>query len=207
MAMSAVRSSPRGDTAIEILDVAERLVQQRGYNGFSYADVAAELGITKAALHYHFPGKAELGVALLERYAAAFVEALENIDLAHGSAPKKLRGYVGLYANVLRGDRMCLCGMLAAEFQTLPDPMQKAVIRFFDQNEKWLAGVLEDGRNGGTLEFHQSPRQLARVLIGGLEGAMLLARPYQDVRRFDAVVSLMIDPLVTIAGTRRGQNS
>ena len=57
------------DTASRILDVAERLVQLSGFNGFSYADVAAELRITKASLHYHFAGKAELGEALIARYA------------------------------------------------------------------------------------------------------------------------------------------
>ena len=62
-------------TASRILDVAERLVQIRGFNGFSYADVAAELKISKAALHYHFAGKAELGEALLARYAARFAQA------------------------------------------------------------------------------------------------------------------------------------
>jgi TetR/AcrR family transcriptional repressor of nem operon len=54
-------------TRVRILDAAERMLQVRGYNGFSYGDVAEELGITRAALHYHFKGKAELGQALIER--------------------------------------------------------------------------------------------------------------------------------------------
>src|SRR3981081_4203245 len=110
-----------GGTAARILDVAERLVQSRGFNGFSYADVAAELGITKASLHYHFPGKAELGEALIERYAARFASALEAIDERVSDAPAKLEAYAGLYADVLRGKRMCLCGILAGEDQTLPE--------------------------------------------------------------------------------------
>ena len=73
-------SKEPADTATKILDVAERLVQARGFNGFSYADVADELGISKAALHYHFPGKAELGEALMERYAARFARALIDVD-------------------------------------------------------------------------------------------------------------------------------
>lgn len=68
--MGKRRQSDEGDTASQILDVAERLVQSRGFNAFSYADVAAELHVSKAALHYHFAGKAELGEALLTRYTA-----------------------------------------------------------------------------------------------------------------------------------------
>ena len=50
---------PAPDTAQRILDIAERLVQTRGFNGFSYADIAGALAVTKASLHYHFPTKAE----------------------------------------------------------------------------------------------------------------------------------------------------
>ena len=144
-------STETNDTAARILDIGERLVQVRGFNGFSYADVAAELDMTKAALHYHFPGKAELGRALIERYTERFVAALADIDVHIADAPAKLDAYAGLYADVLRGRRMCLCGMLAAEYQTLPDPMRAAVIAFIDANEAWVEKVLADGRRAGTI--------------------------------------------------------
>ncbi len=172
------------DTRTAILDAAERLVQQRGYNGFSYADVAAELDLTKAGLHYHFAGKSELGVALMSRYAHRFGEALAEIDAGDRPAPEKLDAYAGLYANVLSDERMCLCGMLAAEYGTLPVPMQTVVLRFFDDNERWLEGVLEAGRRSGTISITGSARDAARLIVSALEGAMLVARPYADVERF-----------------------
>ena len=55
-----------------ILDIAERLAQTRGFNGFSYADIAEELAVTKASLHYHFRSKADLGQALIVRYPLVF---------------------------------------------------------------------------------------------------------------------------------------
>ena len=103
VALPAMNTGPREEsTRSRILDVAERLVQVRGFNGFSYADVAAELGVTKASLHYHFPGKAELGEALMVRYAERFAEALSAIDVDIAAAPAKLDAYAGLYADVLR---------------------------------------------------------------------------------------------------------
>ena len=158
---------------------------KRDSNGFSYADVAAELGMTKAALHYHFPGKAELGRALIERYTERFLAALDAIDERIPDAPAKLDAYAGLYADVLRGQRMCLCGMLAAEYQTLPDPMRAAVIAFIDANEAWVERVLTDGRRAGTIALAGKASDAARVIVSGLEGAMLVARPYGDVTRFD----------------------
>src|SRR5262245_40400864 len=181
------------DTATRILDAAERLVQVRGFNGFSYADVAAELGITKASLHYHFAGKAELGEALITRYAARFAESLAKIATRPSDARAKLDAYAKLYADVLRDDqRMCLCGMLAAEYQTLPKRMQDAVLEFFDDNEEWLRAVLEQGQREGTLRFTGSPAEAARMIVSGLEGAMLVARSYGDVARFRAAAARLM---------------
>ncbi|MGH2640808.1 MAG: TetR/AcrR family transcriptional regulator [Actinomycetota bacterium] len=180
------------NTAAQILDAAERFVQERGFNGFSYADVARELGVTKAALHYHFGSKAELGEALIDRYAARFFDALARVDVEKTDAGDKLRGYAQLYTDVFRDDRMCLCGMLAADYTTLPDPMRERVVRFFDDYEVWLARVLEAGLKAGTIRFAGPARSVARTLIGGLEGAMLVARPYHDLKRFRDAAELLI---------------
>ena len=159
--MGARSGRAENATTSRILDAAEHLVQVRGFNGFSYADVAAELQITKAALHYHFAGKADLGEALIARYAR-------------------------------RDRKMCLCGMLAAEYQTLPPPMQDAVIGFFNDNERWLEAVLERGREDGSLRFAGTPRDAARMVVGGLEGAMLVARPYGDIAWFEAAAANLL---------------
>jgi TetR/AcrR family transcriptional regulator, transcriptional repressor for nem operon len=185
-------SKEAASTSAQILDVAERLVQERGFNGFSYADIAAELGVTKAALHYHFASKADLGNALIERYAERFFAALASVEGDDTDAVDKLRAYAKLYADVFRDDRMCLCGMLAADYATLPDPMRARVVRFFDDNEVWLTTVLEDGREKGRIRFEGSARPVARTLIGGLEGAMLVARPYGDIGRFRDTAELLI---------------
>jgi TetR/AcrR family transcriptional repressor of nem operon len=173
-------------TTVRILDVAERLLQVRGYNGFSYGDVATELGITRAALHYHYKGKAELGQALIERYGARFATALAALDAAELDAAAKLRGYIALYTDVLSADRMCLCGMLAAEHRTLPDLMQRAVCDFFSANTTWLQKVLEEGCADGSLRCPGTTEDSASMVLGALEGGMLIARLDGDVARFTA---------------------
>src|SRR4051794_22462604 len=111
--MAVKRSS---DTATRILDVAERLVQMHGFNGFSYADISAELHIQKASLHHHFPTKSALGKALIARYTETFLSALAGIHRDTDDGPTRLERYAQLYTNVLKQQRMCLCGMLAADF-------------------------------------------------------------------------------------------
>jgi TetR/AcrR family transcriptional repressor of nem operon len=178
-----------------ILDVAEQLAQTRGFNGFSYADVAAELLVTKASLHYHFPAKADLGCALIVRYHQVFGQALDAIDRQTRKPREKLRRYAALYDSVMRKNRMCLCGMLAAEYATLPAPMQTELRLFFDANEIWLTAVLEDGRRSGELTFRGPVRQRARSVIGGLEGAMLVARAFDDPRRFQSAAKQILSDL------------
>ena len=191
----AGRGASQAPTASRVLDVAERLVQVRGFNGFSYADIAAELHITKASLHYHFATKADLGEALIVRYATRFFGALDAADGDDRTAPAKLSAYAKLYADVLSQQRMCLCGMLAAEYPTLPPPMQSAVLEFFDQNEAWLQAVLEQGRTERTLEFTGPSRNTARMIISGLEGAMLVTRPYGDAARFQVAADSLLASL------------
>jgi TetR/AcrR family transcriptional regulator, transcriptional repressor for nem operon len=193
--MASRRQRGNADTAERILDSAEHLVQRRGFNGFSYADVAAELGVTKASLHYHFPGKAELGHALISRYTARFAHTLKQINAGGGNAPAKLAAYARIYADVLRDRRMCLCGMLAADYDTLPQPMRDTVLRFFDDNEDWLTGVFEQGETEGSLRLDGSPRDAARALVSGLEGALLIARPYDDPTRFEAAAARLLTSL------------
>ena len=112
----------------------------------------------------------------------------------------KLDSYASLYLQVLRNRKLCLCGMLAAEYQTLPQPMQDTVIRFFDQNESWLERVLEQGRADGSLHFAGSAPDTARMIVGGLEGAMLVARPYGDIARFQAAAANLLAGLTPAAG-------
>ena len=197
--MTARQTSATVSSAARILDVAERLVQVRGFNGFSYADVAAELGVTKASLHYHYPGKAELGEALINRYSTRFADALVSIDAEGWDVPAKLAAYAGLYAGVLREQRMCLCGMLAADYETLPQAMRAAVVRFFDENGVWLERVLELGTAQGSVRYEGSARDAAQLIISTLEGAMLVARPYGDPERFQAAAARMLATLTPVS--------
>ncbi len=196
--MSPQARQPNGPQ--RILDVAEELAQTRGFNGLSYADIAERLFVTKASLHYHFPSKAALGCALIERYEVTFAVALAAIDREPLLAPEKLRRYVALYEAVMRNDRMCLCGMLAAEYATLPAAMQAGLRRFFDANERWLVAVLDAGRRAGELRFAESPQERARLMVGALEGAMLVARTYGDGERFRSAAQHALADVSTARG-------
>lgn len=185
----------RTQTASQILDVAERLAQTRGFNDFSYADIATELNLSKPALHYHFPSKAILGDALVSRYTERFFTELEAIDATERDSRARLDRYVGLYRAVLFAGRMCLCGILAAEYQTLPTSMRTAVREFFDRNETWLEAVVRDGLAEGWFAAQEPIRDVARMIVDTLEGVTMIARAQGDPERFDRVAARMLSTL------------
>ena len=185
-------SYKKAGTSQQILDVAQDLVQTRGYNAFSYGDIAAVLKITRASLHYHFPTKETLGRSLIARYEDRFLQSLKVVDAGSGTMTDRFRAFVGIYADVLAAGHLCLCGMLAAEFETLPRTMQTALDHYFEVIETWLETILEQGRRDGQFSFDEPAREVAQFAIATLEGAMILARSHGAHDRFHTAARRLI---------------
>src|SRR3569832_2310755 len=131
----------RSATAEQILDLAETLIQTRGYSAFSYQDIADRLGIRKASIHYHFPSKAELGTAVVDRYDARVGAALAAIAADQTQSSMAMLDFsAGLYLQFADAhDRVCLCGALSGEILALPAEFRARVDRFFRTHRAWLA--------------------------------------------------------------------
>jgi TetR/AcrR family transcriptional repressor of nem operon len=181
----------------EILDVAQEMIQQRGYNGFSFGDLAKRLGVKPAAIHYHFATKAELVRTLMKRYRQRLHASLDSIDGQAHSPRKALERFVQLFQATMNSDqRLCLCGMLATELTTLPEELQGDVRQFFEDNEAWLARVLGEGRAAKVLEFEGSSASAARCVYAALHGAMLSAHTFRDPARLSSVGRWISDALL-----------
>lgn len=185
-------STDTSSTATRILDIAGQLVQVRGFNAFSYADVADVMDVTKASLHYHFRSKAILGEALIRHYQGGFQAALTAIERSGEPSAAQLSSYAAIYRNVLANGRLCLCCMLAADYMTLPKPMQDGVRRFFDLNYAWLASLLESGRNAGELDFDGPALEVATFMVASLEGAMVSSWVDGGTDRFTTITNRML---------------
>lgn len=160
------------NTRERILTSAQALAQIRGYNGFSYADISAELAITKPSIHHHFASKADLAVALVAHYRERFELARRPWEDPSLSPREQLAGYAGLYAEVFSdGGRMCLCGVFAADAASLPEPARAATAAFFVDQQRWVT----DAFRAAGLATDRAGRA-AHAYLAALEGALLLAR-------------------------------
>lgn len=169
--------SELSETAERIVDVAQGLIQHRGYNGFSYEDIAKRVGIRKASIHHHFSTKAELVTVVVQRYTHRFRQQLLHIEGQHAKAPERLAAYAALFEQTFAQDGgLCICGVLGAELDTLDDLIKAEVERFFEVNLDWLAQVLRQGQAAGHLHKRAQAPELAQAYLCALEGAMVVGR-------------------------------
>ena len=172
------------DTADAILGAAQRITQSVGYNGLSFRDVAASVGIKSASVHYHFPTKGKLGAAIARRYTDRLVGSLQELDARCLSPNAKLAAYIaGIRQSLEQNGRMCLCGMLAAETDAIPEEVRAEVRRFVEINVEWLSKTIEHGSDTPC----DAARDRARAVFAALEGAMLIARGTGDIGSFDVM--------------------
>lgn len=159
-----------------ILDTAEDFVRRRGYNGFSYSDIAKLTATTKAAIHHHFPRKADLGLVLIHRFMDNELSLMRDIEWEAKSYKDKLLAYFDLYSQSLAEDKMCLCGILAAEHETLPKEMQQALSAFFTAHTHWLTRLLQEGCVEGEFNVNGPGEDHAQAILSTMQGALLIAK-------------------------------
>ncbi len=167
-------------TAERVVDAAEGLIQARGYNGFSYDDVARLVGIKKPSIHHHFATKSELAAVVAQRYTHRFKALLLQIEGSSVKAAERLSAYAALFEKTFSTEKhLCVCGMLGAESSSLPDMVNHEVERFFDVNLDWLTQIADDGQRAGQLTAKLSPQHIAETYLSLLEGAMVVGRGMQ----------------------------
>ena len=174
----------------ELISTALDLVQKRGYNAFSYRDLSERVGIKTASIHYYFPTKGDLGEAMMKSYREAFARALSEIDRTTTYPERKITRYAELFQKTVNtGDKVCLGGMLATEFLSLPEPVRSQVKAFFVDNEVWLTRVIRAGKQSGAFRTKGQPESLATMIVSALEGGMMAARAFQDPSRLSVVAA------------------
>lgn len=181
------------DTREQILDLAETLIQTRSYGGFSYQDISDALGIRKASIHYHFPSKTDLGAAVVDRYAERLEKALAELakDTTRPSL-EVLEFYFQPYLEFAgTTDRVCLCGALAGEMLTLPKEMRARVDHFFRSHQTWLQTVLKRGEARGEFKLAAPAAKTARMILGALQGGLLVKRTTGDASQVKDVVAVL----------------
>ena len=165
------------ETKIEILDLAENFLRDRGFNGFSYANISSALKIKNAAVHYYFPGKADLGVAVIQRARERFANWAQDQTIVSKTPAEKLEAFFRRYLKFLEaGKQVCLGGALETDFKTLPSAMQVETRKFASEILAWIEEVLVDGQEKRVLTFPGKAKDQAILILSSLQGALQMTR-------------------------------
>lgn len=174
------------DTREIIMAAARPMVQAGGYNALSFRDVATQVGVKSASVHYHFPTKGDLGAALAVRYAEEAEALLAGLSLEPSELSRTIDSYLGVFrAALANGNRMCLYGIMAAEYDGLPPEVRDQIDRFAKVNVAWLSKVLAHWTPDAGAELI---REQALAIFAAVEGAQLVARSRGDIAVFDRCV-------------------
>lgn len=182
--------------ADEIMDAANRFMLERGYSAFSYADIAGEIGIQKASIHYHFPSKADLARNVVERYRRGMKANLLRLDQMPGNPQEKLKLYLEYWEDCLAAKALdiCLCALLASELPILPDEVRKEITAHFAELTAWFAKLLAQAE--GKLQFEAAgttAEEMAHGILAGIHGGMLAARTFNDVQPFRLIKKQLLN--------------
>ena len=176
------------NTKRSIMDLAESFLQEKGFNGFSYANIAKELDVKNAAIHYHFPSKEALVSEVIQRYRDRFKLWINNSRIQDLSPQEKLDWFFNIYTNT-RADngKVCLAGSLETEFNSLPDSVRQQTQALTRELLVWLQATLQEGRESGVFHFSGKPADKAALILSSLQGGLQMARAL-GTHKFRAVV-------------------
>lgn len=163
------------DNRAKIIEIAEKMVRSGGYNGFSFREIAAEIGIKSSSVHYYFPTKEALALEVAKTYTANFFAALGEPDGEAVAANERINHYCEVFQSAFEtSGRACLCGMLSNEVALLPEPLRLVVVDFVNANIGWLEKALKH-------DSDRDQRRTAKAIYCSLEGAMAAAALTKDV--------------------------
>lgn len=165
---------PMSNKRTELQTLAQAIVQRSGLRELSFRQLAEQTGVKSSSVHYYFPEKHDLTAVLITSYSEAFAQRLTAIADKPATLQRKLSAFTDLFEEAAQDDKLCLCGMLAAEMSSLDENCRSLLRGFFEQAEAWLAKILKQHK--GELLNPMPIKQLAAVLMSGLEGALLLDR-------------------------------
>lgn len=161
-------------TRNKIIVIADQLIRQRGYNAFSYADIATKLKLKNAAIHYHFPSKGELGKAVIEETREKFKKHID--EWKHSSIQQQLTSFFEMYGKNSKHNCICFMGALGAAYNTLPKEMAATLKIAHQEISTWLTKLIRQGQKKGIFQTSSSPEKITNLITSSLLASLILQR-------------------------------
>ena len=174
------------DNRQKIMDTAGELFHSFGYAGTSVDMLIESAGVSRSNFYYHFRGKEELGLRIIEdlvsRYERETIsETLLNPDLA---PPERLQSFYAriiAYHKALSRYQGCVFGNLALEQSGINENFRSVLSGFFRRWKKSVARCVREGVEEGFFRRKIDPDAMADLVISQIEGAILLSKTHRSM--------------------------
>jgi len=175
------------DTRSRIIVAAMELFWEKGFNSTSVADILSRSQVNSGSLYHFFPGKQDVLIGVLEAYRDGIGEMLlapawDGVD----DPIEKIFALLERYRrHVVETDCLygCPIGSLALELHEPDPPVRKLLAKNFEGWVLAIKGCLDDA--GDRLPAALNRRELAEFILTTMEGAVMQARTYRDIKRYD----------------------
>ncbi len=183
----------RDITRDELLDEAEHLLRNHGYNGFSIRDVGEAVGISSASVHHHYPTKGDLAAAVLHRYRERWNAKLGAIAMEHEDWRGRVAAVVAAFAGMVVGKgSACLLAIACVDHASLSNAAQAETKLLHENLTGWLARFTVEAKKREEIAASHDAGTMAESLLSTLQGALLLSRVAGD-SAFAKVTTMLAD--------------
>lgn len=162
------------NTRDKIIEVADTLLRTNGYNDFSYKDISAIIGIKTASIHYHFPTKTDLGIAIIQAHADRLQQ--DTAKLRSRVPLERLERFIQYYYKLSGAGQVCVVGAFASDLGAVDENIRLKLNDFMQQTANWIREILEDGQADGTFHLNIAAQDKAVLIITNLMGLAQIAR-------------------------------
>ncbi len=181
-------------TYTNILQHADTLIQSNGFHGFSYADLAKQLGIRKASIHHHFATKADLGIAFCQLKCEQ-LNYLQSQLKSLPTAQARLKEYFAVFQSCASEQQMCGIYAMQTDLRLMAEPLQKQVMKMADLELLIVRDILQAGLDSGEFHFKTTAYQQAVIICCAIKGALMLNRSEQHQSLFAQTCDAWIELL------------
>ncbi len=182
------------DTRLQIIETANNFLVERGFNAFSYKSISEKVGVKTSSIHYYFPTKSDLGIAIIQSHRLLLEQWITKSR--NKTALEKINSFFKYYKKLVADQKVCIMGALTSDINTLEEPLRQELLSFGEDIVEWVASILNEGHNDRSFKQISNPKEKAKLILSNVMGLVQIARIEKDSKTFDRMVQVILDEFI-----------
>ncbi len=181
-------------TKTKIIEIANKLLIEKGFNAFSYKNISEKISIKTSSIHYHFPTKSDLGIAVIQKHYQELNQTI--IKTSNRTSLEKINLLFLYYKRLVAQQKVCIVGALTSDINTLDEPLRVELLNYSNEILKWVTSILDEGQNQNVFKSFENTELKAKLIITNLMALVQIARIEKNNESFDIMTKMILDELL-----------